>query len=211
MQKKIICMLFAALFSLAACSQQSLERRGERHQESDRAHNSLYQDQSSQTNYGYKNRPVEFNRSDRNQTTGQNEIGFFHADRVNYPNQAQQPNVFIDRSNLAKHISQMLVALPQVKAATVLVTDDHVFLGVQQRPAPKGTKPMSSKQLDYEAKRVAQSITPRFYKIHVTHRADLEREINQIGMRMQRNGDIEGTNGSLNHLLRRMGDETPPG
>lgn len=211
MHKRIICMLIAALLSLVACSQQSLERRGERHQEMDRSHNSLYQDQTSQTNYGYKKRPVDFTRSDRDQTNGQNEIGFFHADRVNYPNQAQQPNVFIDRSILAKHISQMLISLPQVKASTVLVTDDHVFLGVQQRPAPKGSKPMTGKQLDYEAKRVAQSVTPRFFKVHVTHRADLEREINQIGMRMQKNGDIEGTNGNLNDLLRRMGDETPPG
>lgn len=211
MRKRIVCMLLAALLSLVACSQQSLERRGDRHQDMDRSHNSLYQDQSSQTNYGYKKRPVDFHRSDRDQTNGQNEIGFFHADRVNYPNQAQQPHVFIDRSILAKHISQMLVSLPQVKAATVLVTDDHVFLGVQQQPAPRGSKPMTEKQLDYEARRVAQSVTPRYYKIHVTHHADLEREINHIGMRMQKNGDIEGTNGSLNDLLRRMGDETPPG
>jgi hypothetical protein len=139
---------------------------------------------------------------------GQNEIGYFRYNPANYKNNVsadpKTQNVYVDRPILAKHIAQLVTVLPNVKDATALVTDDHVFIGIRTKNGKPDAKARK------EAKRTAEAVTPRYYKVHVTDSKELENRINSIGMRMRTNNDVEGVKGDLEQLLRQMGDETPP-
>lgn len=135
---------------------------------------------------------------------GQNEIGLFKYNANNYKGKSLGPTIVIDRSLLAKHIASLVGALPNIEEVTTLVTDDHVFMGIQQ------TDPAKRKATIKEATRTAESVTPRYFKIHVTDKKSLEERINSVGIRMRGNHDVEGIKGDLEQLLRDMGDPSPP-
>lgn len=193
------------LIFVTACNQAKEEAREK--QEMDRSSQSLYQDENTQTRYGYDTRNQSREKEDRFLGEGQNEIGYFRYNPVNYKgsNDVVDTDVFIDRPVLAKHIASLVAVLPNVKESTVLVTDDHVFVGLILK---KGKKDANAVK---EAKRTAESLTPRYFQVHVTDSKDLERSIHALGLRMQKNGDVDGSKRSLNELLKRMGDDTPPG
>ncbi|AUS07902.1 hypothetical protein C1X05_03055 [Laceyella sacchari] len=136
---------------------------------------------------------------------GQNEVGYFRYNPEHYHNKAgATTSVFIDRDLLARHISELVAYLPNVKTATTLVTDDHVFVGISTKNGKMDRKTVK------EARRTAESVTPRYYRVHITTNRKLESQMNDIGMRMVGNHDVEGVKGDLEQLLRKMGDETPP-
>lgn len=139
-----------------------------------------------------------------NHARGQNEIGFFRYDPQDYKEKSPEPAIIIDRSLLAKHIASLVGILPNVAGVTTLVTDDHVFIGIKERDARKGKNTLK------EVARTAESVTPRYFKIHVTDKKSLEEKVNAVGIRMRGNHDVEGVKGDLEQLLREMGDETPP-
>lgn len=165
----------------------------------------LYREQNNDTHFGtVRNEPI--NGGEEARGKGQNEIGYFKYIPENYTsNEANAGDaVYIDRPLLAKQIAQMVTVLPNVKDSTALVTDDHVFIGVTTRNGKIDSKTAK------EAKRTAESLTPRYFKIHVTSDQKLNDEIKRIGMRISGNNDVEGVRGDLENLLRKMGDDTPP-
>lgn len=85
------------------------------------------------------------------------------------------PDVYINRSALARQISFLSTKLPRVDDATVVVTDDKVLIGVK---ADNGK--ISDKTL-YEVRRTAWSLTPRYYKVYVTRDGAVRNELNRIG------------------------------
>lgn len=199
-----ICCICAILL-LAACSNER-EELGRR-KELDRNEGSMYQDDVSRTRYGYDTRNPNPKKEDRFLGQGQNEIGYFRYNPDHYqtnPSSFSETGIRIDRPTLAKHIASLVAVLPNVKESTVLVTDDHVFVGIIPK---KSRDPKTVK----EAKRTAESVTPRYFQVHVTDSQDLHSSIDELGLRMQRSGDIDGTRKSLNELLKKMGDHTPPG
>lgn len=108
------------------------------------------------------------------------------------------PDVYIDRNVLARHIAFLTTKLPQVDDAAVLVTDDQVFIGVS------GSEGTPDEDTLYETKRTALSLTPRYFKIHVTGDPQLKGQI----MNMGNHAGI--TRGGVNRqemeqLLERMG------
>lgn len=166
----------------------------------------LYREQNNDTRIGMV-RNDQINGDESARGGGQNEIGYFRYNPDHYINQkgrAAGPDVFVDRTVLARHIAQLVTVLPNVKEATALVTDDHVFIGV----ATKNNK-LDAKTVK-EARRTAESVTPRYYRIHVTTDKNLNSQIQRVGMRMAGNRDVQGIRGDLEQLLRKMGDETPP-
>lgn len=202
-------LMSLTLFCLITACQGQIDRdeaRGK--QETNRNDQSLYQDEDAKTRYGYENRNQNVEQEDRFLGEGQNEIGYFRYNPVNYKgkqNFTNDTDVFIDRPILAKHIASLVTVLPNVKESTVFVTDDHVFVGIMPKKGKKDAK------MEKEAKRTAESLTPRYFKVHVTDSDKLENAINDLGLRMQNNGDVDGSKRSLNELLKRMGDDTPPG
>ncbi len=150
----------------------------------------------------------EINGHEHAASGGQNEIGYFRYNPANYRDKVGTDptthKVYVDRPILAKYIAQLVTVLPNVKDATALVTDDHVFIGVRTKNGKPDAK------VRKEAKRTAEAVTPRYYKVHVTDSEELEKRINAIGMRMRTNHDVEGVKGDLEQLLRQMGDDTPP-
>ncbi len=168
----------------------------------------MYQDEMSRTRFGYDARDPNTYREDRFLGQGQNEVGYFRYNPENYKgNQSltTDPGIRIDRPTLAKHIASLVAVLPNVKESTVLVTDDHVFVGIITKNGKQ------DQNMVKEAKRTAESVTPRYFRIHVTDSKSLQSSINELGLRMQRSGDIDGSRNSLNQLLKKMGDDTPPG
>jgi hypothetical protein len=201
--KRWMIFLLACLITAAssACSQGN--RQGMQRMQG--MEEPLYRDKEHDTRIGYV-RNDTINGHEAAGGGGQNEIGYFKYRPQHYRNngRAEGPDVFIDRPLLARHIAHLVTFLPNVKEATALVTDDHVFLGVSTKNGRMDPKTMR------EAKRTAESVTPRYYKVHVTSDKKLESEINAIGMRMTGNADVQGVRGDLEQLLRKMGDESPP-
>lgn len=191
----------AILFSLVACAGNAGQR-----EEMGGVSEPLYRN-NTDTRIGYVRNDI-INGEESAEGGGQNEIGYFRYNPANYRTangRAPGPDVFIDRSLLAQHIAQLVTVLPNVKEATALVTDDHIFVGVSAKNGKLDGKTMK------EVKRTAESVTPRYYKVHVTSDRTLESQINEIGMRMRGDYDVEGLKGDLEYLLRQMGDNTPPG
>jgi hypothetical protein len=173
------------------------------HKESSEIQKPLYRDSNTKTRFGDKIRD-NIGGKESSLGQGQNEIGFFKYNPKHYYGKKLGPDIIIDRPLLAKHIAHLVTLLPHIEETTALVTDDHVFIGIKTK-----NNRLESKVIR-EAKRTAESITPRYFKIHVTHNKTLESKINEIGIRMRGNTGVEGVKGDLEQLLREMGDKTPP-
>jgi hypothetical protein len=167
----------------------------------------MYRDGQTTTRFGRVSNDG-MNGHERFQGGGQNEIGYFHYNPADYRSApgsgSPGPNVFIDRPLLAKNVAYLVTVLPNVKEATALVTDDHIFVGVQPKNGALDAKTLK------EAKRTAESVTPRYYQVRVTSDQELQEEIDSVGMKMRDSSNVEGRKGDLEQLLRNMGDETPP-
>lgn len=179
---------------------------GEQGMENQGKQEPLYREQNNDSRFKTVQNDT-INGDEKARGGGQNEIGYFKYIPENYANKNGTntgDNVFIDRPLLARQIAQMVTVLPNVKDGTALVTDDHVFIGVTTKNGK------IDKKTAKEAKRTAESLTPRYFKIHVTSDKKLNNDIKSIGMRMSTNNDLEGVRGDLEDLLRKMGDDTPP-
>lgn len=152
---------------------------------------SLY-NENDNPQIGYVGNPV-----DRNPPNGRNysKMGFSRQQGKELHNATDGgsvpgPDVYIDRNVLARQISFLTTKLPEVEDTTVVVTDDHVFIGLQ------GKKGSVSDKTKYEAKRTALSLTPRYYKILVTSDSKMKQRLNDIGSKLKQTGnrdlDIEG-------------------
>jgi hypothetical protein len=200
MKQRLVTLVAAAILLItAACSP------GGKQQGMGGTNEPLYREHHNDTRFGAV-RNDTINGMESAYGGGQNEIGYFKYKPENYRTNghAAGPDVFVDRPLLAKHIAQLVTVLPNVKEATALVTDDHVFLGIKTKNGRMDPKTVK------EAKRTAESVTPRYYKVHVTSDRTLEDQINNVGMRLRGNSDVEGVKGDLEQLLRKMGDSTPP-
>jgi hypothetical protein len=191
------------LLLVPACANQNQQGQQEGLQRT--THEPLYREKDQDTRIGMV-RNDEINGEENARGGGQNEIGYFKyiPEHYHQNGRAAGPDVFVDRPLLARHIAQMVTVLPNVKEATALVTDDHVFIGIKTKNGRMDPKTVK------EAKRTAESITPRYFKVHVTENRTLESQINSVGMRMTSDYDVEGIRGDLEQLLRKMGDTTPP-
>lgn len=205
--KRWVVVLLSCLFafSISACSPDNRGENQNQGMENQGAQEPLYREQNNDTRIG-RTRNDSINGNEEARGGGQNEIGYFKYNPQNYNNRtAGETDVFVDRPLLARHIAEMVTNLPNVKDATTLVTDDHVFVGVTTKNGKVDQKTAK------EAKRTAESLTPRYYKVHVTSDKNLNDKITDIGMRMSTNNDVEGVRGDLEDLLRKLGDDTPPG
>jgi hypothetical protein len=198
--KRMIIVFLSLLLILTACANPNRKQGMER-----KNYEPLYRQKDQDTRIGYV-RNDEINGEENARGGGQNEIGYFKYNPEHYHNGGRTagPDVFVDRTLLARHIAHMVTVLSNVKEATALVTDDHVFVGIKTKNGQMDPKTVK------EAKRTAEAITPRYFKVHVTSDRTLESQINSVGMRMTTDYDVEGIRGDLEQLLRKMGDTTPP-
>ena len=98
-----------------------------------------------------------------------------------------------------------MTAFPDINDALVLVTDDHVFIGVDDGEG----KALEAKTVD-KVRRSALSVVPRYYKVHVTDDEDMRQRMTQIGDRLTNNGNAADYRDQISDMLREMGDDTPP-
>ncbi|BCU80869.1 hypothetical protein JIR001_06520 [Polycladomyces abyssicola] len=197
MKRRLILGFCAFLFLMTGCMQARMPERN--------LDESLYQNRQNTRPYDY----VGNRDASRYQMHGgSNQIGYIHYDESQFRNAdgttVKGPSVYVDRTILARHIAHLETVLPNVKAASVLVTDNHVFVGVQTKTGRLDRKTL------HDAWRTAASVTPRYFRIHVTSDTRLRNQIDRVGMRLKRGNYVEGARGDLEQLLDRMGDKTPP-
>ncbi|MBD1370867.1 YhcN/YlaJ family sporulation lipoprotein [Hazenella sp. IB182357] len=196
-------MTFLLIITMIACSPNTDSNMNQAN--SNDNVQSLYHDDQAPSRFNRTSNHDQMNGQENVNGSGQNQIGYFHYSPTNeVKGEAVAPKITIDRPLLARQIAQLITVHPDVKEATTLVTDDHVFIGIQPRNAQVATNATK------EAIRTAESLTPRFYKINCTSDKELQSQIDSVGMRMRGSADVEGVRGDLEQLLREMGDESPP-
>ncbi|CAM3352491.1 hypothetical protein BRIN106911_08785 [Brevibacillus invocatus] len=103
-------------------------------------------------------------------------------------------HVYVDREALAQVVGNVTSSCPGVQRSTVLVTDREVLVGLQ-------TDGKNVREAKKQAKMNAMSVSPRYYKVHVTDNAAHIREITQLASRSSK-FSVAGTNG--NHPVRAL-------
>lgn len=167
--KRLLFPILALCLALSACA--PAERPNDGYDES------LYPDPQGGA-YDYLTNNGRRPRGDRYNT-----IGFSHQKGNELYNATDGgavpgPDVYINRTALARQISFLSTKLPSVDDATVLVTDDKIFIGVKNH---------NKKILDdtlYEVRRTAWSLTPRYYQIYVTNDENTRKKLLRIGRRV---------------------------
>ncbi|WP_407649400.1 YhcN/YlaJ family sporulation lipoprotein [Brevibacillus composti] len=108
-------------------------------------------------------------------------------------------NVYVDRQALARAVGNVAVSCPGVDRATVLVTDEEVFVGLN-------TQGPNARTAKNQARANALSVTPRYYKVYVTDNPQHIDEISRVASRTT-NGPViraEDTR-QFDALVKRMG------
>lgn len=108
-------------------------------------------------------------------------------------------NVYVDRQALARAVGNVAVSCPGVDRATVLVTDEEVFVGLN-------TQGPNARTAKNQARANALSVTPRYYKVYVTDNPQHVDEISRVASRTT-NGPViraEDTR-QFDALVKRMG------
>lgn len=137
----------------------------------------------------------------------QQELGFVRYNKaVNRAGDGRTvQNMYVDRPQLANYIGYLVTAYPDVDDAIVLVTDDHVFIGVNDS---SGDRTLDDETVD-NVRQTAMSVTPRYYKVKVADNDDFRQRISTVGDRITNSGNVD-YGGEINKMLRNLGDDTPP-
>lgn len=149
------------------------------------------------------------NRDKRPQHDHYNQIGFSRQkgkERYNATDggAVPGPDVYINRSALARQISFLATKLPQVDDAIVVVTDDQVLVGV------KGNQGKISDKTLYEVRRTAWSLTPRYYQVYVSRDASIRNRLNRIGQHAGGSQEkIRMSREEMEDLIRQMNQGQP--
>lgn len=190
MKQRVLALVSCFVISLvAACTPAGQRPEADTDQ-------SLFRDRTNDTQspYDYVNR--EAPRGIRMGT--QNPVGYIRYQAENNQRGDRAPNIYVDRNNLARQIAYLVTNQRGIKDATVLVTDDHVFVGINGNQGKKLDPPTLRR-----IRQTALSVTPRYYRVHVVNENSLLRRMNEVGTGRAR--------GDLQRLLRDLGDTTPPG
>lgn len=127
-------------------------------------------------------------------------IGYAHISSSNLRSNAVN-QVYVDRDALARAIGNVTASIPGVKTATVLVTDEEVFVGLLSR----GTDRQAAKN---KARMSAMSVTPRYYKVYVTDNQQMISEMSRIASRTSNvNANITQDERSIDSLIRSFGGQ----
>ncbi|MBO2532931.1 MAG: hypothetical protein CW342_08585 [Thermoactinomycetaceae bacterium] len=190
MKQRVLALVSCFFISLAAACAPAGQRP-----ETD-TDQTLFRDRTGGTPgvYDYVNR--EAPRGIRMDT--QNPVGYIRYRRDNNRNGNRAPNIYVDRNVLARQIAYLVTNQRGIRDATVLVTDDHVFIGLNDVQG----KALDSRTLR-RIRQTALSVTPRYYRVRIVNDSSLLRRMNEVGTGRAR--------GDLQRLLRDLGDTTLPG
>lgn len=114
---------------------------------------------------------------------GKSEIGFSQVKSNQRTQQAgnQFNKVYVDRQLMASFIAHLVRGIPEVNRATVLVTDDHVFVNVGTKQNDQDKAKYSIAYIQEQVKKTALSVTPRYYQIKVSTDASTNQKLINIG------------------------------
>lgn len=193
MKKKAVFILIALLSMVVSCTPTA--------RPDDSYDESLYNNENNDILYVRDNRRPQgkrFNMIGYSRQTGNERYNATDGGAV------PGPDVYIDRTALARQVAFLTNKLPKVDETAVLVTDDQVLIGV------KGTGDKPDSDTLYEAKRTALSLTPRYFKIHVTGDQEARKQIVRIGSKAGATRErVKFNQQEMERLLERMGDNTP--
>lgn len=103
-------------------------------------------------------------------------------------------HIYVDREALAQAVGNVTSSCPGVQRSTVLVTDKEILVGLH-------TDGKNVHEAKKQAKMNAMSISPRYYKVHVTDNAAHIKEMSQLASRSS-HFSVAGTHG--HHPVRAL-------
>lgn len=127
---------------------------------------------------------------------GNQPYGLIQLTRSDFERLKQNPDRF-DRTALARLVAQALSSLPNLADTSVLVTDDHVFVGFT--PASKGTA-SDLVRLDRQVKKASEGVLPRYYRVVTSTDRSIINEVLRLA-----DGDGDRVDEELDRLLNRKG------
>jgi hypothetical protein len=74
-------------------------------------------------------------------------------------------NVYVDRQMLASAVAGVAKQMPGVKRATVLATDNQIFVGCDT----SGMTPANAQKLLEKVQKGCENVSPRYYKVYTTN------------------------------------------
>lgn len=110
---------------------------------------------------------------------GTPKYGLVRVNRSQLNEYANNP-LKLDRTYLANVVTQSISQLSGINHATVLVTDDHVYVGCD---ADRATEEM--------VRKAASSVVPGYYKVYVSRNSDLTNRIMNLTKTNMHNLDEE--------------------
>ncbi len=127
-------------------------------------------------------------------------IGYANISSSNLRSNAVN-QVYVDRDALARAVGNVTASVPGVRAATVLVTDEEIFVGLNSR----GTNTQDAKS---KARMNAMSVSPRYYRVYVTDNQQMIAEMSRIASRTSNvNANTTQDQRHIDSLIRSFGGQ----
>ncbi|QOS97773.1 YhcN/YlaJ family sporulation lipoprotein [Brevibacterium sp. JNUCC-42] len=135
-----------------------------------------------------------------------NTTGYAVVQRNQLRGYEKTSRVYIDRDALAQSVGQVVSSVPGIENATVLVTDEEIFVGV--KVSDKDTRSATVK-----ARNSALSIAPRYYKVYLTNDPKMSKELSHVASASTKTVSTHSTNGTahsqtVDHLVKSFGGMT---
>lgn len=114
--------------------------------------------------------------------------------------------VYIDRDALAQAVGQVVCSVPGIDNATVLVTDEEIFVGVK-------TSDKDDRSATVKARNSALSIAPRYYKVYLTDDPNMTKELSHVANSSAKTASTQSTTGAahvqtVDRLVKSFGGMT---
>ncbi|AMA71974.1 MULTISPECIES: YhcN/YlaJ family sporulation lipoprotein [Aneurinibacillus] len=97
------------------------------------------------------------------------------------------PNVYVDRQMLASAVAKVAKQIPGVKRATVLTTDNQIFVGCDT----SGLSPSAAQTILEKVQKGCENVSPRYYKVYTTNDQNTIDKVYKNAMQMGTKTDQE--------------------
>ncbi|MCG7319492.1 YhcN/YlaJ family sporulation lipoprotein [Brevibacillus laterosporus] len=135
-----------------------------------------------------------------------NTTGYAVVQRNQLRGYEKTPRVYIDRDALAQAVGQVVCSVPGIDNATVLVTDEEIFVGVK-------TSDKDDHSATVKARNSALSISPRYYKVYLTNDQNMTKELSHVANSSAKTASTQSTSGTthvqtVDRLVKSFGGMT---
>ncbi|MED4729235.1 YhcN/YlaJ family sporulation lipoprotein [Aneurinibacillus migulanus] len=110
--------------------------------------------------------------------TAPNNSTLYQGKQANYD--TATPNVYVDRQMLASAVASVAKQVPGVKRATVLSTDNQIFVGCDT----SGMSAADAQKVLEKVQKGCENVSPRYYKVYTTNDQNVITKVHNNAMQM---------------------------